>query len=578
MDRASQVLAQGVPPGVPRSYRALADHGNVPHSTLHHRARGRPSMEEKARGQQYLKPYEEDVVVKYLLHMSDLGQPIRMKFIPFIAFRVTHHRPTTDRPLKPPGRNWTKALEKRHPELTARRVKALDWNRHEKNTYGKIIHWFEVIKDVLQDPAVLAENVYNMDETGVMLSMPGSVKVLVSKHDMRDYRGARVKRTTVTAIECISGDGRYLNPMIIWPASTHRSNWTMFPTPKWQYACSDSGYTDSKISLEWLKCIFDPETKERANKKPRVLICDGFGTHETLEILEFCFENNILLCRLPSHTSHKLQPCDVAVFAPLKAAYRDQVDRFEQGGVNTIAFTPKNIKAGFAASGLFPFNPDRVLRSMPAPPAEPVMPRADEVKVGSCQQDIEPQTPVTPVSAETFMSLQNLIIQQDAHALDETSKQNLARHLQKCTKAFQTSSAKSILQEDRIQFLTTINNEAKVRRSTRSLVLGKAKVMSYEDLEEARLKRVVRESTQVAKGKEKHGRKRKSGTPEADEGDADSVRRSGKRKSAAQDPPESGNKVARAPVTASVVQISGIPIAEDGIVPELWRAPVARMY
>ncbi|KFZ13414.1 hypothetical protein V501_03718 [Pseudogymnoascus sp. VKM F-4519 (FW-2642)] len=33
MDRASQVLAQGVPPGVPDSYRALADHGNVPRST-----------------------------------------------------------------------------------------------------------------------------------------------------------------------------------------------------------------------------------------------------------------------------------------------------------------------------------------------------------------------------------------------------------------------------------------------------------------------------------------------------------------------------------------------------------------
>ena len=81
-----------------------------------------------------------------------------------------------------------------------------------------------MIKDVLQDPAVLAENVYNMDETGIMLSMPGSVKVLVSKHDMRDYRGTRVKRTTVTAIERISSDGRYLNPMIIWLASTYRSN------------------------------------------------------------------------------------------------------------------------------------------------------------------------------------------------------------------------------------------------------------------------------------------------------------------------------------------------------------------
>ncbi|EDN93103.1 hypothetical protein SS1G_08968 [Sclerotinia sclerotiorum 1980 UF-70] len=167
-----------------------------------------------------------------------------------------------------------------------------------------------------------------MDETGVMLSMPGSVKVLVSKHDIRDYKDARVKRTTVTAIECISDDDRYLNPMIIWPANSHRSNWTMFPTPKWQYACSDSGYTDSKISLEWLKCVFDPETIERANKKPRVLICDGFGTHETLEILEFCFENNILLCRLPSHISYKLQLCDVAVFAPLKAAYRETAARY----------------------------------------------------------------------------------------------------------------------------------------------------------------------------------------------------------------------------------------------------------
>jgi hypothetical protein len=221
MDRASQVLAQGVPPGVPKSYRALADHGHVPHSTLHHRARGRPSMEDKAQGQQYLKLYEEEVIIKYLLQMSDFGYPIRMKFIPLLAFNITRYRPTTERPLKAPGRNWAKALERRHSELVVRRVKALDWNCYEKNIYGKIIHWSEVIKGVLQDPATLSENVYNMDETGVMLSIPGSVKVLVSKHDRRDYRSAQVKYITVTAIECISNDGRYLNPIIIWPASTH---------------------------------------------------------------------------------------------------------------------------------------------------------------------------------------------------------------------------------------------------------------------------------------------------------------------------------------------------------------------
>lgn len=67
MDRASQVLAQGIAPSVPESYCALADYGNVPHSTLHHHARGRPSIEVKTQGQQYLEPYKEDVVIKYLL-------------------------------------------------------------------------------------------------------------------------------------------------------------------------------------------------------------------------------------------------------------------------------------------------------------------------------------------------------------------------------------------------------------------------------------------------------------------------------------------------------------------------------
>ena len=102
--------------------------------------------------------------------------------------------------------------------LKSRRVRATDWNRHENNIYEKIVDWFEVIGKILQDPAVLPQNLYNTDETGVMLSMLGTVKVLLGKDDRRDYRGAGVKRTMVTAIECISADGRSLLPMIIWPA------------------------------------------------------------------------------------------------------------------------------------------------------------------------------------------------------------------------------------------------------------------------------------------------------------------------------------------------------------------------
>ncbi len=102
-------------------------------------------------------------------------------------------------------------------------MRALDRDRY--NIHDKVVHWFEVIGAVLQEQSgVIPENVYNMDEIGVMLSMPGSVKVLVSKDDLGGHRGARVKRTVVTAVECLSADGRYLDPMIIWPASIHRAN------------------------------------------------------------------------------------------------------------------------------------------------------------------------------------------------------------------------------------------------------------------------------------------------------------------------------------------------------------------
>lgn len=42
----------------------------------------------------------------------------------------------------------------------------------------------------LSDPAIVPENVYNMDETGVLLSVLSSLKVLVSKQDLRNYRKA----------------------------------------------------------------------------------------------------------------------------------------------------------------------------------------------------------------------------------------------------------------------------------------------------------------------------------------------------------------------------------------------------
>jgi hypothetical protein len=157
-----------------------------------------------------------------------------------------------------------------------------------------------------------------------MICLLVAASAIVGKENKsKDYRGARVKRTTVTAVECVSATGK-LSESHDNLANVDSLSELGHRTHSWMALCVLRQWIHGFLfQLAVAQACVDPQTKELANKKPRVLICDGFRTHETLEVLEFCFENNIILCRIPSHTSHKLQPCDISVFSPLKSAYRE---------------------------------------------------------------------------------------------------------------------------------------------------------------------------------------------------------------------------------------------------------------
>ncbi|KAH6667791.1 hypothetical protein B0J14DRAFT_567159 [Halenospora varia] len=179
---------------------------------------------------------------------------------------------------------------------------------------------------------------------------------------------------------------------------------------------------------------------------------------------------------------------------------------------------------------------------------KPTVAKANEMKMGSCPQDEVLQTPVTPVSAEALTSLHNLI-KQDAHTLNETSVQRLQRHVQKLANAAQISFAERALLRDQNHFLTRMNNEAKVRRSTKSRRYGDIRVQGRSKSLDFRVTHcepepepeVARAAKEVINGRGKRGRKRKSAVLEADEPE-----------------PE--------PEVAQMIEA-----------PELWRASVVRM-
>jgi hypothetical protein len=201
---------------------------------------------------------------------------------------------------------------------------------------------------------------------------------------------------------------------------------------------------------------------------------------------------------------------------------------------------------------------------MSKPPAELSNPRA-HVAATSFRNEVSPTpetpvTPVTPVTVEALTSLHDLI-KKDACAasFDEAGKQRLQRRVQKLASAAKISLAKQGLLQEHNQLLYRINNEAKVRRSTRSLVIGKAKVMSYEVLDTARATRAAKDKAAAEKGKGKRSRKRKVPAREA-EGDTEGGAHAldvGLSMCASKDERTKQNRVEE---------------------PEPWRAPVALMY
>ena len=159
--------------------------------------------------------------------------------------------------------------------------------------------------------------------------------------------------------------------------------------------------------MDWLQNYFIPYTNGRVIGRYRMLILDGHGSHLTAEFDRICTENNIIPICMPPHSSHLLQPLDVSCFVVIKRKYGQLVEQRMRLGFNHIdkidfltafpearlmAYKAETIQNGFAATGLVPFDPDRVYQQLtvqlktPTPP-----PSRSSNSQSSCLQT--PQNP-----------------------------------------------------------------------------------------------------------------------------------------------------------------------------------------
>ena len=137
MDAAGAVLATLKCSTKHETYAALSEFSRVPASTLWHREQGRPSRREVAAQKQYLNSSEEKALADYVLRMAERGHPAPVKLLRYLAWMIARRRSSTfqiladDNRVQPPGKNWPQGFYKRHPQLRPRKLRPIEWARHD---------------------------------------------------------------------------------------------------------------------------------------------------------------------------------------------------------------------------------------------------------------------------------------------------------------------------------------------------------------------------------------------------------------------------------------------------------------
>jgi hypothetical protein len=357
------------------SVNAAAKTYGVSKSTLLRRLKGSPAREDYMPQNSNLTPIEEEILLNSILKQDAEGLSPTLDIIRSMANSICKARGKPD-----VGRHWPSRFISRNPSLIVRTGRTYECQRKLCETPAVIQAWFELVKNTINKHGILPEDMYNFDETGFQLGQISTSRVVTSSD--RTGRPKQIKPSNtewVTVIQGACADGSAIPPLLIFKGKTINYSWLGEDFPQtWMFAASSQGWTNDEIGLQWIQ-HFEYYTRMKTVSSKRLLILDNHGSHTTTEFTSFCMDHNIVLLWMPPHSSHMLQPLDVACFGPLKQAFSKQnqnlirnhifhinkstfMDAFKAAYFQSI--TPQNIQAGFRGSGLHPFNPEAVLSKL----------------------------------------------------------------------------------------------------------------------------------------------------------------------------------------------------------------------
>ena len=369
------------------SIREAARIYRVNYNTLLRRYHGHPPRAQTIANSRNLDDDEEQTLTEWILDLAARGYPPRKWMVEDTANMLRRLRE------KPPvGKNWVANYVSRTPEVRIAQSKKYDYQRAKQEDPEVISEHFRLLRNVANKHGIQDDDIYNMDEIGFLRGDIGTAKVVTAADGPR-YHIQPGDRDWMSVIECINVAKRRIPAMVIAKGKVFQNVWfdpNAGIPDDWVIAHSETGWSNDRLGYLWLTEVFDPCTKQHTKGK-RLLIMDGHSSHCSEPFETYARNNNIIPLWLPSHSSHILQPLDVACFSSVKQRYRRGVEMLARNGQNHVdvddflriyaaarpeALSNSNIESAFRATGIFPFNPNEVLDrlgaiNIPPSPSEP---------------------------------------------------------------------------------------------------------------------------------------------------------------------------------------------------------------
>lgn len=286
------------------------------------------------------------------------------------------------------------------------------------------------------------------------------------------YASQDGNREFISLLACISATGVALPPALIYKgdSGTLQNTWVedLAPEAAAHFAVSSNGWSCNALGLHWLEAIFQRHTSQVAGRARRLLIVDGHSSHVNLRFIDLCDSMRILLLILPSHSTHRLQPLDVSLFAPLARYYTNGLNTLMTSSLGMVsmskrafwsvfwpawqeAFSEKNITSGFRKTGIWPYNPDLILLKITKPIPDKVINSSKgpqtpmTCRAGRRMQRQYRVAPNSTLLSKVFRANERLASQ---HSVDDHMVKGLAEALKNEKKKRQRGQRLNLLGED----------------------------------------------------------------------------------------------------------------------------------